>query len=176
MTIVNLERDMHWVYMQSGLQLSGDTTFPAPTLRSSGVVNPKINMAHTQWGATSVSTGFVKTLGVLMEGVFDDSMPYRIKARVHKPEDVPAFLFYGYAPASPTADSTIAGARILGDIGKEGVDELVCITPLAPTENEYGRAIGFGIAFGEASNADLMCSISVARLGSKPPGYATSVS
>jgi len=164
--IVNLERDMFW--SSDGVDTlpvsNGWGTSPFP-VGAPAAVGERVSRMQTSFfnGASGSS---INAAGCLILPPPDgDSVPYRVLGG--NVSTLPTVWAFGYF-----ASGSVLGRRIFG--AGLSIDRVVVVDPLDSSDPNYGKPLCFfGGSVGIGSN---LFSMSVQRLISKPPQFASAVS
>ena len=171
--IVNIQRDGCWTNPDTTDNLTWSSAFTmgstTPVFNNSGSVNVDVGTAHSVATAT-YSAGQAEAIGVLMNQIPDDNLPFRVKASVQ----LGGAVIIGYADASPSGtDDTINEAYYIPFVYV--LDEVIMV----PYDSNYDeRAICIAVApqAGSGSSQVQIAQLSVQSLSVKPPTMLNAVS
>jgi len=169
--IVNFERDFLWTQNVAAVVPSGNDWAASPqVVANDATVGQRINSVSVN---TAVSVGAVNqflSAGCLILPPPDgDAVPYRVKGYCWYNGAVPLFAF-GYL----TGGTSVVVPRVVG-VGYE-VDEIVLVNPVATGDPNYGDPLCFYLNCPRDVVGRVQGSLSVQRLISKPPQFASAVS
>ena len=171
MTIVNIERDMVWMDAASPIAVGASSTIGSSmTVNTSGSVGQRTNSAQCAVTAlTSTGTFAAVSFGCLiLEPPELETVPYRVKAAALGISSNDALIGYGYNTAG-----TVSQIRWFD---RNETDQLVAVPSLDSADGDFGKPLCFFVAFIRNSTDSVTGFISVQRLISKPPQYASASS
>lgn len=177
MTIVNLQRDMIYSEPSASLLTFATKSAKGKTILCNGATVYQNSGQATALGATlTAAAGQWAGLGLFISPPTVDNVPYRVKANVFSagPE---VYLFYGYAPASPTGtDDLITNVTAYALSGTLEFDDCILVPALPAGDPDLGKPLCFGVAHGEAASGWVDVALSVLNMATAPPQYSSSSS
>jgi len=175
-SLINLERDMLWqANVTSVAPASSDFNSGELDVVNDGVVGDRTSFVASTFGfgVTAGSVTNVFAFGCLIlppaEG---DNTPYRVKGSAFSPVGNPIAWGFGYFEGT---GSTLVQRCQLVSAGPV-CDEILCARPLQSGDANFGEPLCFFGMVAAQTVDHCAASLSVQRLLSKPPQFATAVS
>jgi hypothetical protein len=186
MSIVNVQRDFMLLDPdQTELTWPTNSSITGSTINMNADSNVYDDAASAEITDTAtVSGNNIETIGCYIHQPIDDRTPYRIKATAQildvRMNETFTYVVVGWAPASPTGTNDAIDQPVFIPFTRK-CDELILVPHQESGDTYFGRAlaVGVGIAAGSTygiSSKIASATISVQRLGTKPPTMHNAVS
>ena len=175
MNITNLTRDCIWSAFNSK-DIANDATIGGGSLliNSSGLVSLSTAFVSSSQASVSVAANNFAGIGVAMEGPRTEYVPYRVICKAVTDKSNLLTIWKGTLDALTGTNDALTQLVPLGRA--DAFDGIVMVPPLATTDPDYGKPIGFAVAAHQTSGDRVQAALSVQRLSVNPPQFATAVS